>query len=77
MKKEFGRIFLPEAKKPGCGTLSRSTAPIPHKPLRGLLRDFRFNPGCMGEQKFCEAKFRPAPCAAQGLWQHGRLLSQG
>jgi hypothetical protein len=42
---EFGRIFLRiTAKKPGCGTLSRSTAPIPRKPLRGLLRDFRFNP---------------------------------
>jgi hypothetical protein len=27
------------------------------------LRDFRFNPGCMGEQQFYEVKLRPAPCA--------------
>jgi hypothetical protein len=32
------------------------SAAIPRKPLCGLLWDFRCNPGCMGEQRFCKAK---------------------
>jgi hypothetical protein len=29
-------------------------------------KDFRYYPGCMGEQRFCPAKSRPAPYAAFG-----------
>jgi hypothetical protein len=49
------------------------TAKKPGYPLQFLslpaagLRDFRFNPGCMGEQQFCEAKLRPAPCAPRAF----------
>jgi hypothetical protein len=26
-----------------------------------ILRDFRFNPGCMDEQRFCESKIATSP----------------
>jgi hypothetical protein len=46
---------------------TRLFAAIPRKPLRALLRDFRSNPGFMGEQEFCEGKIPTSPLRPTGF----------
>jgi hypothetical protein len=39
-------------------------------------KDFRYNPGRMGEQQFCFAKLRPAPCAPRATCASRNTIPQ-
>jgi hypothetical protein len=51
-EEEFGRIFCGARAAKNRAFRCNSASP----PHTAGLWDFRFNPGCMGEQRFCKAK---------------------
>jgi hypothetical protein len=58
----LGAFLALRAKNQGVERSSRSSAPIFFADV-AAKKDFRRNPGRMGEQQFCFAKLRPALCA--------------